>query len=735
MHLAGYIFRRAMGLFAARPLPVFLLAGVLSGPVTTPAAALASVPNRVYRVDIRPMKDHTRITVRLQEPPRYTIATLPGNRLRLNMQDTGGSLFKKFRGYSDANIGGLTFSRRGANLLMTFQVAPATGWRDLNLDGVSAITLDVGKPFSPAPPRPVIAGREKIWNGVEKLVRDFDPPLRPEIPFLPTDPQILKEILDDNDQQVFKTAEAALYKGRLSEAEEIFAQFAAKQTPARALAFYRLGETLYKLQKYPQALAAFREAERLWSAYLNFNPGVTFYYGDSIARSGDLAAGRTLLARLIARLADKNYAPALLVRMADILVRQGHDNEALAVYRTMAENYRENKAGQLARLRLADRDFLAATPWNYRRLGETYQDISRQAGDPTVREESHFKYVLLASIHGEAPEALRQVVMFQKRYPQGVYATVCRTMREVLVAQVYRETWRDREESVLTPALERCNGCHGDGSPPGSDKAALVRFVEEHHEYLSGCIEQPGFLTRVVAAYEDAGRPIELIRLFSGLLDRQWAAAGVPFMHEEIAEKADLLGDPVLAEKSLRSFLRKFPAHPRARLMMERLGSIYFSEGRHQEAKETLLWLLNRGERAQQPESYYYLGRSLWNRKESTQAARAMELYLASTDGAGREGARLLPDAYYVAASAREAAGDRKGALRLLEAGLKLPVNERNEALLYKAAELNLLDGRKERARDYFEQVVKTGKDPDWQKFALQALDSLENSAQSGATR
>ncbi|MBI2354689.1 MAG: tetratricopeptide repeat protein [Deltaproteobacteria bacterium] len=721
-----------MSRFTAKTLPLVLLAG-LSSLLITPPAAHASIPNRVYRVDIRPKKDHTRITVRLQGPPRYTLTTLPGNRLRLIMQDTGGPLFRKFRAYSDVNIGGLTFSRRGANLLMTFQFAPGAGWRDLNLDGVSAITLDVGKPFNPGPPHPTIPGRERIWNGVEKLVRDFDPPLKPEIPFLPTDRQILKEILDESGQQAFVAAEAALYKGRLSEAEEIFTHFATLQTPVRSLALYRLGETLYKLQKYPQALAAFREAERLWAAYLGFNPGVAFYYGDSIARSGDLAAGRTLLAHLIARLADKNYAPALLVRMADVLVRQGHDREALAVYRTVAENYKDNKAGQLARLRLADRDFLAATPWNYRRLGETYQDISSHAGDPTVREESHFKHVLLGAIHDEAPEALRQVVIFQKKFPQGVYATVCRTMREVLVTQVYRETWRAGEGAGLTSGVDRCGGCHGEGGVSATDMAALVRFVEEHHDYLSGCIEQPEFLPKVVAAYEEAGRPIELIKLFTGLLDRQWAAAGAPFMHEEIAEKADLLGDTVLAEKMLRSFLRKYPTHSRARPIMERLGGIYFGEQRYQEARDTLLWLFNRGERAQRPESYYYLGRSLWNQKGFAQAARAMELYVAS--GATGEGASLMPDAYYVASSAREALGDRKGALRLIEAGIRQSANERNEGLLYKAGELNLLDGRKGLARDYFEQVAKRGKDPDWQKMAQQALESLEASDPPGVSR
>ncbi len=688
------------GLRVLLPTGSLLLAVSLSV-VATPPDAHASIPNRVYRVDIRPKSGYTHITVKLQDQPNYTLTALPGNRLRLIMHGTGGALFKKYRRYSDANIGGLTFLRRGPDLLMTFQVAAGTGWRDLSLDGVTAITLDVGKPFNPGVPHPYIGGREKIWNGVEKLVRDFDPPLKTEIPFIPTDLQILRSILNDSDQQLFVAAEAALYKGRLSEAEEIFTQFAGRQTPIRPLALYRLGETLYKLQKYPQSLAVFREAERLWPAYLNFNPGVAFYYGDSIARSGDLAAGRMLLAHLIARLADKSYAPALLVRMADVLARQGHEQEALAVYRTVAQNYTDNKANQMARLRLADREFLSATPWNYRNLVDIYQDISQQAGDIAIREESHFKWVLLEAIHGMAPEALRHVVGFQKMFPHGVYATVCRTMREVLVAQVYRATeW-------------------------AKDESGLVRFAEEQQDYLSGCIELPEFLPAVVHAYEETGRPIELIKLFSMLLDRQWASAGAPFMLEQIAEKADLLGDTVLAEKTLRSFVRKYPAHPQVRLIMERLAGMYYADGKYQEVKDTLLWLLNKGEHARKPESYYYLGRSLWNTKASAQAAKAMEVYLSSSGVSGGEASRLLPDAYYVAASAREALGDRKGALRLLESGIKLPANAQNEGLLYKAGELNLLDGKRQLARDYFERVAKSGKDPDWQKLAQQALTSL----------
>lgn len=663
-----------------------------------PTLASASSINQLYRLDIRPQKEYTRIILKLANPPAYTLSHLPGNRLRLILPDTRGTLFKKYRRYADTNIGGLSFRERGKNLMITFQVGAGRGWRDLTVNGVSAITLDIGTRFKVPPSRPSMAGRERIWNGVEKLVRDFDPPLKPEIPFLPTDRQVLKSLLAEQDIQAFLAAEGALYKGRLSEAEEGFTAFVGHQGAIKAISLYRLGETYYKLQKYPQALKAFREGEALWPAFLNLNPGVTFYYGDSIARAGDLAAARAMLASLIARLADKKFAPVLLVRLADILVRQGHEPEALALYQTLANNFTDNKANLIAQMRLYDRDFLKATPLDYRRLGEAYLDISRKSGDMDLREESFFKYVLLEAIHGEAPEALRQVVYFQKKFPRGIYAAVCRTIREVLVEQVYLQSdW-------------------------SKDSSGLIRFVEEHQDYLVVCVSHEDFLVKVAQAYEEAGRPIELVKLFNSLLERQWASAGGPFMYETIATNAELLGDMVMTEKTLKLFLKKYPAHPHSRQALEHLGRLYFDQQKYQASKDSMFWLLNKGERAHRPESYYYLGKALFQLKLPSQAAKAMESFInqAKTDD------QLLPDAYLAAISAREASGDRKGALHLLEKGLKLPPNPRSEELLYRAGELNLNEGRQKVARTYFEQLAKGGKDLDWQNLARKALVSLD---------
>ncbi|MDD2308348.1 MAG: tetratricopeptide repeat protein [Desulfuromonadaceae bacterium] len=670
---------------------------VLAVPIL-PAKAYASFPNRLYRIDIRPQKNFTRLTLRLADPPHYRLVAIPGNRLRLVIQDTGGTLFKKFRRYSDKNIGGLVLKQRGNSLLVTFQFSQAAGWRDLSRHDISAITVDIGAPFRPGPPQPTLAGREKIWEGVEKLVRNFDPPLKSEIPFSPTDRQVLKNFLTDDEQKNFMAAEAALYKGQLTEAEELFTRFASSQTPIRPLALYRLAETWYKLQKYSQALAAFHEAEKLWPAYLGINPGVTFYYGDSIARSGEVASARPLLTALVVRLADKTYAPALLVRLGDILARQGHEHEALAIYQNVAENFKGNKASQMALMRVADSGFLQSTRWNYRSISDVYLNASRQSGDLDMREEAHFKYVLLESIHGEAGEALQLVMSFQRKFPRGVYVAVVRTIREVLVAEAYRDAeWN-------------------------KDPSALLRFMDEQYEYLAGCVEQPGFLATVTRAYSEAGRPIELVKLLTSLVERSWAASVAPELYVSIVDNAELIGDSAAAERNIKAFLGKFSTNPRARMMTERLGSIYFSAGKYQQVKETLLWLLNKGERAQRTESYYLLGRSLWELQLYAQAARSMDLFLSTPSG---RDPRTMPDAYFVAGSARESLGDRKGALKQFEAALKLPDNSRNDEFIYRAGQINLREGNTGRAKELFGQLAEKGKDPDWQKLARQALSTL----------
>ncbi len=666
-----------------------------------PLTSYASIPNQIHRIEVRPKSHFTRITVKLSDEPRFKLSKIPGNRLRIRFSDASSPRLKSLRSYSDANIGGLVVSQRGSDTVLTFAVAAnRVGWRMVHVDGVPAVSLDVGPIFLARSSRnKALPGRERIRNGAEKLVNNFDPPLKPDIPFVPTDRNALKALLNDEEQSLFLAAEGALYKGKLTAAEDGFASFAARQTQIRPLALYRLAEAQYRLQKYAQSLETFREAVRQWQEFLTFNPAIMFYYGDSIARSGDLPGGRQLLARLIVANADKKFAPVLLVRMADVLARQGGEENARAIYTNVSEIFKDNKAHQIAVMKLADRAFLEATPDDYQSLSSTYAGIAATTADFDLREETVFKHALLEAINGPADTALDLVAMYQKRFPKGVYSTVIRDIREDLVALVYQGTnW------VKNPA-------------------GLIRLVTDNQDYLATTVRIPGFLPAVSVAFDKSGRPLDLIELYAGLLERPWIGEdNASYLTLQVADQAELLGDSVMVRKVLQNFLQRNPAHSQSRWARERLGAIQFAAHELPAVRAGLSWLLNKNERATFPVSYYYLGRSLWDVKEYSRSAMAMESYLATVKGA-KEQPVLVGDAYYVAAASRQAMGDRKAAAGLFEAGLKVASKERKDQFLYKLGELAALDGKPEQSQALFERVLKEGTDPDWQRLARQSIE------------
>lgn len=674
----------------------FLLLFMSNVSHSSPSPAVA---NHILRVEIKPVKQLTRINISFAREPIYTVSELPGDRLRVRFANTDGPIFKGKRSYSDGNIGGLVFSRQGGEMLLTFALAPQkVGYRVLHMAGISVLSIDVGQTIAQRRLPQALPGRERIRSGAEKLLMDFDPPLKPEIPFVPTDRQVLRTMLGEEDQKLFMEAEGSLYKGRLSAAEEAFSQFAARQTQIRPLALYRLAETQYRLQKYGQSLATFREATQLWDDFFAFNPTAMFYYGDSIARSGDLPGGRQMLAKLIVANSDKKFAPVLAVRMADVLARQGNDASAWAIYRTVAREFQDNKANQIARLKLADREFLQATPDTYERLAAVYKNLAENATDFDLREEASFKHALLEAINGPPASALDMVAKYQKRFPRGLFIPITNDMREDLVLLNYRAgSW--------------------DKNAPG-----LLRLVHDNQDYLGQAVSSPGFLQALSAAFEKAGRPLDMISLYAGILERPWASAdNQAYLTMQIADQAELLGDSLMARRTLESFLRRYPMHEGAFEAKEKLAAIQYASKELAAVRSNLVWALGKDAKVKFPVSYYYLGRSMWDGKDYGRSAMAMETYLAVIKGS-KDLPPLAGDAYYIAALSRQALKEANQALLHLQEGMKIVPKERRDQFLYKLGELSLQENSLAQAKEYFEQLADSGHDADWKRLARIAL-------------
>lgn len=666
------------------------------------SAAASEEPNRLFRFEIKPHHSYTRLVFKLKDDPEFDVTKLPGKRVRVRLKHADSPLFKKYRGYSDSNIGGVVFRRRGNDVLATFATAETDpGLRMLNTIP-HVLVIDVG-PFFNSAKRSVVPDpeRERIWSGAEKLIRDLNPPLKSDLPFGPTDRRVLEKLVPAEEAQLFLQGEAALYKGKAADAEEVFSFFEKKHSPISALGAYRLGEAQYLMEKYGPALQAFREGESLWPDYLNLNPSVVFYYADTLIRNGELAAARKMLTRLIARVADKKNSVELLVHLGDLYARMGNVAEAVSLYTSVINNFPGSKASYQSRLKLADRDFFSVDKDSYQELSRRYQDINLAGGAGfTVREEALFKGALLDAMHGPPAAALAEIGNYQKKFPRGIFSTIAKSIREELLYLRFHELLK------------------------GDDCTALLALAEENTDYLARCVQDPTFLPAISSCFVQNHLNRRELDLFTLFTKKEWAASQLPFLYDRMIEDATTLAEMPLAVDLCRSFVARFPNDGRIPSVRERLGRLLFQKNDFAGTVQQLSWLLTKGSRPAAADSYYILGKALAKQNSLDAAEKAMVLFLS-----GKGKGVVSPydsDAYLVSAAARQAHGDARGVLSFYVAGYRETTGDQRDMFLYKIGELYRGQGMQAEAKKRWEQLVKEGTDPSWKKLAQQGVADLE---------
>lgn len=652
-------------------------------------------------MEIKSGSDFTRLVFVLEKPVKYSIHQLSGKQIRITFDDTRGLALKRYRAYADAHISGVMLSDRGDRLLVTFRVGDGFGRVRVPSDSsYNVLIVDVCESSSRSSALSMPADRDSIWSGAGKLIREFDPPLKSDIPFFPTEGTLIRKMLSSDDVRVFLRGEEALYKERATEAEEIFSTFLTRGGAVRAIAAYRLGEAQYLLQKYDAALKSFKEGEALWPDYLLQSPSIVFSYADTLARCGDFQRGYRMLERLVVAMADTKYGPLLLVRLGDIMTRGGREMDALAVYRNVKSNFQNGRAGLLASIRLADRELFSVNQYTYRKLCHEYRRIYLESSDPGLKDEALFKTALIEAMYGPVEGAVRAAAEYKEKFPSGLFGNVARTMYEDLLLSRYHE-------------LDKAGDCDG-----------LVRLAIDNRNSLAKCLGDKGFIPRIAGCLQKKGMTREELALFSSLVETEWAGENGAFLYYRIVEDAWGIGDLAMAAGAAKIFLARHAASAMAGKVRERLGWIQYKNGDLSSAYETLLPLLSVKGAAPEMETFYCLGKVCENRHDIAHAEKAMELFLA---GSGKSsGSSIVADARMVIASARIVRKDIKGALAVYRAGQEASSGEQREMFIYKVGEVLRMMGRDKEARDHWQLLVREGKDPVWKRLAQNGLSDMD---------
>ena len=663
-----------------------------------PVRAEAQQENRLRRIQIFPHAGFTRITLFFQDPPEYKLDALAGQ-VRLSVRGASSPVFRRFRAYSDARIAGVFCSERAGGLRIVIAVKEAqSAVQALSNGNPTVLSVDVGAAVKRVQQADIEPGREPILNGTEKFVREFGLPARAVLPFEPTDAKILKGLLSEEEATLFKRGEGLLYREQGSEAIPIFSSFLAKQnSTVRALAWYRLAGALCLQDRADESLKAFRQAEALWPGYLDQAPGLLQSYAEVLTRSGDFAAGRKMLLRLIDRVAGTAYVAPLLNRLADMTQRNGETALAVTMYRNVVVYAPGTEAAARARMKIADLEMFSLSRGRYRSLLARYRAIYEAPGDFLLRDEALFKVALLHALYGPAKEALEASVIYDRLYPRGVFSTVLKKMREELLLLVYRELYAEKESK------------------------ALVQLALDNREYLARCLSDGDFAKRLSQAFYGVSMLSQEMPLFGYLIDRSWAAGSAPFMSRRIVEDALSLGNLPLAESSARAFLARFPGDAGAQRVREQLGRIAFETGDLKGVTAQLGFLNDKGKKSELPESDYYLGKALSGVGDERGAERSLTRFTLAPPA----GSPLLVDGYFALAGARVAIKQYHGALAAYLQGEKFASGETADQFLYKMGELYLLLKMVPQATQAWEKVAGRGGGGTWTKLAAEALSDL----------
>lgn len=669
----------------------------------------AQSTNRLYRFEAKSKPQYTRLSMVFDQRPRYQLSHLDNGQVQITFQNTAGTSLKKQQSFADTRVSGITITDLGTRLRVRFtckEGSPAL--RVVNHGAANVVALDIGSPLQVNGEAAMPPGREQLWQGAAKLIHDFDPPLTTELPFFPMPGILLKKIMTPADLKLFVSGEAALFRERGAEAEELFTDLATRVPSARPLAAYRLGEAQYLLQKYDSAVRWFREGVRLAPQMMVQSPSIVFAYADSLARCGESEAGRKILDKMIVSMADTRYGPVLLVRLADLLKRGGRDREALAVYRSVAANFSGNRAALLASARLADRRLFQVNRTSYSALADEYKRIYQKAGDPILMEEALFKWALLNVLYGTTSDAVAAISEYGVKFPSGTFSNVAKSMHEDLLLIWYRE-------------LVQADNCQ-----------AMVKLVRDHRPYLSRCISESTFIPQISRCFTKLGMVREELELFSALAETAWAAQHRAFILERIVETAWELEDYALVAGAAKNFLQQYPRHGASPLVREHLAWILYRNRDLVGVYGTLLPIMSGRTVITDPQTFYFFGKACENIAERKKAEQAMSRYLAAMPAG--TGTALAADARLVIASAMQSRKATGAALAVLQAGFDASKGDRRDMFLYKIGELLQASGKSEEAVARWQQLTRDGKDPIWRNLASQAIEDVRWRRSMGTT-
>lgn len=470
--------------------------------------------------------------------------------------------------------------------------------------------------------------------------------------------------------------------------------------PARDVAQFMMGESLYQLSRYAEATAALRnvrsDAEAALREKVAFRLGLSLYHQRLHQQASQV------LQAFVVSYASSPYRDEALYWLAEA---QFHQADYQAALQTSKRLPRDSRLYPYA---------LHNQGWSYLRLHQwspaiqTFQQIIEVDSQSAVASDALYRIAESYRQLGQSETAQQIYERYLSLYPKGPQAAASELQLTLLTGQ------QDNVEQKIT-ALERIQRLY-----PGTEAAIEAqlrlgttlfqqnRFAEARESFEAFAAAHPNHAKTATVRlrladtfynekqFRDsliAYRKVTLLHPNSGeVVDARY---GVVLSHYRLGEYPPFLNES-------QDFIRDFPDHALSESVLLQMAEYFQVQNRPQEAIDTYTYMARAyADKALAAKARLRLGELYLSTGKPDQAIAVFEQILQNGQADD-----LKPDALYGQAQAYEALGDPNAPQRYARVAEAYPESPLAARSLHQAGRLSQTNGAYAQALGYFERIV-----------------------------
>lgn len=221
------------------------------------------------------------------------------------------------------------------------------------------------------------------------------------------------------------------------------------KSPKIHIAYYKIGESQFQLQKYLNAKKNFDKAWSLNAGYMKEDAELMFHMGEAYFENQDYQTARDIYEQLVDLYPTESFSNLVAIRIGDFLREENKEDDAIKAYEKAINKYPQ-ELSLIGKMRIAN--ILAEKPEEnqYKKGLAIYSNIIDRYPYSDQYEEAMLRKALTLSLFHQYAEAISDMEGFCGKFPENIYvknniihARILETIKRYIADYYYQEKYLD----------------------------------------------------------------------------------------------------------------------------------------------------------------------------------------------------------------------------------------------------------------------------------------------------